>query len=90
MVALLLYLIPAVFGLGRSAEWRQWIQRGAILYSSCGGGERDMVHSLTLEHLALGNGRILDGLDQARVITLTPLDTGHMRRRSLGLGIIRQ
>jgi hypothetical protein len=31
LVALLLYLIPAVFGLGRSAEWRRWIQRGAIL-----------------------------------------------------------
>jgi len=27
LVALLLYLIPAVFGLGR----RRWIQRGAIL-----------------------------------------------------------
>ena len=31
LVALLLYLIPAVFGFGRSAEWRQRIQRGAIL-----------------------------------------------------------
>ena len=28
---LLLYLIQAIFGLGRSAEWRRWIQRGAIL-----------------------------------------------------------
>ena len=31
LVALLLYLIPPAFGLGRSAEWRRWIQRGAIL-----------------------------------------------------------
>jgi hypothetical protein len=31
LVALLLYLIPAVFGLGRSAEWQRLIQRGAIL-----------------------------------------------------------
>ena len=31
LVALLLYLIPAVFGLGRSAEGRQWFRRGAIL-----------------------------------------------------------
>jgi hypothetical protein len=31
LVALLLYLIPAVFGVGRSEEWRQWVQRGAIL-----------------------------------------------------------
>jgi len=30
LVALLLYLIPAVFGLG-SAEKRRWFQRGAIL-----------------------------------------------------------
>ena len=30
LVALLLYLI-AVFGLGISAEWRRWFQRGAIL-----------------------------------------------------------
>ena len=31
LVALLLYLIPAVFGLGSSTEVRQWFQRGAIL-----------------------------------------------------------
>jgi hypothetical protein len=31
LVALLLYLIPAVFGVGHSAEGRRWIQRGAIL-----------------------------------------------------------
>jgi hypothetical protein len=31
LVALLLYLIPAVFRLGSSAERRQWFQRGAIL-----------------------------------------------------------
>jgi hypothetical protein len=31
LVALLLYLIPAVFGLGRSAEGRQWLQRAASL-----------------------------------------------------------
>jgi len=31
LVALLLYLIPAVFGFGRSEEWRRWIQRGAVL-----------------------------------------------------------
>jgi hypothetical protein len=31
LVALLLYLIPAVFGLGGSAERRRWFQRGAIL-----------------------------------------------------------
>ncbi len=31
LVALLLYLIPAVFGLGRSTEGRLWFQRGAIL-----------------------------------------------------------
>jgi hypothetical protein len=31
LVALLLYLIPAVFRLGSSAEARRWFQRGAIL-----------------------------------------------------------
>jgi hypothetical protein len=31
LVALLLYLLPAVFGFGSSAEWRRWIQRGAIV-----------------------------------------------------------
>ena len=31
LVALLLYLIPAVFGSGSSTERRQWFQRGAIL-----------------------------------------------------------
>jgi hypothetical protein len=31
LVALLLYLIPPAFGLGRSSEWRRWNQRGAIL-----------------------------------------------------------
>jgi uncharacterized membrane protein len=31
LVALLLYLIPAVFGLGSSVERRLWFQRGAIL-----------------------------------------------------------
>ena len=31
LVALLLYLIPAVFGLGSSTEGRQWFQRGAII-----------------------------------------------------------
>jgi len=31
LVALLLYLIPAVFGLGSSTKGRQWFQRGAIL-----------------------------------------------------------
>ncbi len=31
LVALLLYLIPAVFGLGSSTEGRLWFQRGAIL-----------------------------------------------------------
>jgi hypothetical protein len=31
LVALLLYLIPTVFGLGGSAEGRRWFQRGAIL-----------------------------------------------------------
>jgi hypothetical protein len=31
LVALLLYLTPAVFGLGISAEGRRWFQRGAIL-----------------------------------------------------------
>jgi hypothetical protein len=31
LVALLLYLIPAVFGLGGSAEGGRWFQRGAIL-----------------------------------------------------------
>jgi hypothetical protein len=31
LVALLLYLIPAVFGLGSSAEKRRWFERGAIL-----------------------------------------------------------
>ncbi len=30
-MALLLYLIPAVFGLGSSLERRLWFQRGAIL-----------------------------------------------------------
>ena len=30
LVALLLYLI-VVFGLGISAEWRRWFQRGAFL-----------------------------------------------------------
>jgi hypothetical protein len=31
LVGLLLYLIPAVFGLGGSAEKRRWIQSGAFL-----------------------------------------------------------
>jgi hypothetical protein len=31
LVALLLYFIPAVFGLGISAERRRWFQRGVIL-----------------------------------------------------------
>jgi uncharacterized membrane protein len=31
LVALLLYLIPAVFELGGSVERRLWFQRGAIL-----------------------------------------------------------
>lgn len=31
LVALLLYLLPAVFGLGSSGESRRWLQRGAIL-----------------------------------------------------------
>jgi hypothetical protein len=31
LVALLLYLVPAVFGLGSSAERRWWFQRAAIL-----------------------------------------------------------
>ncbi|MGB6176048.1 MAG: hypothetical protein WBF43_06870 [Methylocella sp.] len=31
LVALLLYLIPAVFGLGSSVERRLWFRRGAIL-----------------------------------------------------------
>ena len=31
LVALLLYLIPAIFGLGNSVERRLWFQRGAIL-----------------------------------------------------------
>jgi len=31
LVALLLYLIPAVFGLGGSAERRQWFLRAAII-----------------------------------------------------------
>jgi hypothetical protein len=31
LVALLLYLIPAVFGLGSSVERHLWFQRGAIL-----------------------------------------------------------
>jgi len=31
LVALLLYLIPAVFGLGSSVEKRRWFERGAIL-----------------------------------------------------------
>jgi hypothetical protein len=47
LLALLLYLVPAVFRLGES---RRWFQRGAIvtlgIASNCGGGERDMAHSL--------------------------------------------
>jgi hypothetical protein len=31
LMALLLYLIPAVFRLGSSAEGRRWFQRAAIL-----------------------------------------------------------
>jgi hypothetical protein len=31
-------------------------------YSNSGGGDREMVHSLTPEHLALGNGLVFDGL----------------------------
>ncbi len=31
LVALLLYLVPAVFGLGSSEEGRRWFQRAAIL-----------------------------------------------------------
>jgi hypothetical protein len=31
LVALLLYLIPAAFGLGGSVERRRWFQRAAIL-----------------------------------------------------------
>jgi hypothetical protein len=31
LVALLLYFIPAVFGMGISTEGRRWFQRGAIL-----------------------------------------------------------
>jgi len=31
LVALLLYLIPTVFGLGSSAEGRRWFQRAASL-----------------------------------------------------------
>jgi hypothetical protein len=30
LVALLLYLV-AISGMGRSAEWRRWFQRGAVL-----------------------------------------------------------
>jgi len=73
LVALVLYLMPAVLRLGSSAERRRWFQRAAtamigIAMANCGGGDRKMVHSLTPEHLALGNGAILDGLNQARVI----------------------
>jgi len=31
LVALLLYLIPATFGLGNSSERQRWLQRGAIV-----------------------------------------------------------
>jgi hypothetical protein len=43
--------------------WRHYYARDS--YSNCGGGERDMVLTLTPEHLAIGNGFILDGLNQA-------------------------
>jgi hypothetical protein len=31
LVALLLYLVPAVLGTGASVDTRRWLQRGAIL-----------------------------------------------------------
>jgi len=41
-------------------------------YGNCGGGDRKMVHSLTPEHLAIANGVILNGLNQAWVIVSKP------------------
>jgi hypothetical protein len=66
LVALLLYFIPAVFGFGRSAEWRQRLQRGHSHARDCCGNERDMVLTLTPEHLACSNGLVLDRLRRCR------------------------
>ena len=54
-------------------------------YSNRGGGERDMVRSLTHEPLALGIGRILDGLDQARVIVVARLQVASRLRQPVKL-----
>jgi len=54
-VALLLYLIPAAFGLGSSPKAAVPARRHCHArnsYSNCGGGERDLVHSLTPEAMA--------------------------------------
>jgi hypothetical protein len=89
LVALLLYFIPAVFGLGISAERRRWFQRGAILtHSNCGGGERDMVLTLTPEHLAFDNG--IDGFNQSRVIISPARHIDPFRDRPHAQKIVRR
>jgi hypothetical protein len=40
-------------------------------YGNCGGGDREMVHSLTPEHLALSNGVITNRLNQGRFVVST-------------------
>src|SRR6202035_5508806 len=50
-------------------------------YSNCGGGECGMVLTLTPEHLVLGNGLVLDGFNQARVIVSTARHVDALRDR---------
>jgi len=47
-----------------------------------------MVHSLTPEHLAFGNGLVFDGLNQARVIVSPDRHIGAFRHRPHAQNVI--
>jgi hypothetical protein len=59
-------------------------------YGNCGGGDREMVHSLTPEHLALGNGLVFDGLNQTRVIVSPARHIDPFRDRPHAQKVIRR
>jgi hypothetical protein len=81
LVALLLYLIPAVFGLGSSTEGRQWFQRGAILTLGTAIAIAVVASVIWFTRwrlniqLAHSIGLVLDRLNLARVIVSTARHT---------------
>jgi len=83
LVALLLYLIPAVFGLGSSTKGRQWFQRGAILTLGTAIAIAVVASVIWFTRwrlnilLAHSFGPDLNGLNQARVIVSTTRHTEH-------------